>query len=204
MNYDTFLRKPDTIKIGKNDGKTNVNAPSNPTLSVSVANGGKYVTSEAGDYFYAVRAVNKYGKSDVIQSAAAATIVAGSCVDLQITVGAGNNTSYYEVLRGSKNQPNTGDLEFLFSVSLAEANTGYDGGGVGKVRDNYRFMAGTEQAFICENREDVMSFKQLAPLMKMDLAVTSPAYRFMILHYGTPMLYAPRKFIRFINVGNAQ
>ena len=37
--------------------------------------------------------------------------------------------------------------------------------------------------------------------MKMDLAVISPAYRFMVLLYGTPLLFAPRKMVRFVNIG---
>jgi len=49
--------------------------------------------------------------------------------------------------------------------------------------------------------EEVIEFAQLAPLMKMDLAVLSPAFRFMVLLYGTPFLYAPKKLVRFINVG---
>ena len=39
--------------------------------------------------------------------------------------------------------------------------------------------------------------------MKMDLAILSPAYRFMVLLYGTPFLYAPKKMVRLINIGRA-
>ena len=46
-----------------------------------------------------------------------------------------------------------------------------------------------------------MLFKQLAPIMKMDLALLSPAKRWMVLMYGTPILKAPRKLLRFVNVG---
>ena len=46
----------------------------------------------------------------------------------------------------------------------------------------------------------VIEFKQLAPIMKMDLATLAPAYRWMILLYGVPVLYAPRKWMRFTNI----
>ena len=69
------------------------------------------------------------------------------------------------------------------------------------VRDRNRFMPATDQAFLVENKQEVLTHKQLAPLMKMDLAVVSPSYRFMILQYGTPMFFAPRKAVRFINIG---
>ena len=49
----------------------------------------------------------------------------------------------------------------------------------------------------------MIEFAQLAPLMKMDLAILSPAYRFMVLLYGTPFLYAPKKLVRLINIGRA-
>jgi hypothetical protein len=49
---------------------------------------------------------------------------------------------------------------------------------------------------------EVLAFKQLAPLMKMDLAVIGPAIRWMILLYGTLVMYAPRKWVRIINVGD--
>lgn len=204
LNYDTFLRKPAVVQIGVNSAANHNQAPANPTLSaVVVSTGGKYVSADAGDYFYGVRAINRYGKSALVVAGSAASVVAGSSVDLTVAAGSGSNppATGFEVYRAAKGAAATADFEFLFSVSAAELASGYDGAAAGKIRDKYHFMAGMEQAFICENRQEVMSFKQLAPLMKMDLAVISPAYRFMILHYGTPMLFAPRKFVRFINVG---
>jgi len=52
-----------------------------------------------------------------------------------------------------------------------------------------------------ENSVDVWAFKQLAPIMKMDLARTSTADRFMILQFGTPQLYMPKKVVMIINAG---
>jgi hypothetical protein len=43
--------------------------------------------------------------------------------------------------------------------------------------------------------------KQLAPIMRMDLARTSPSFRFMILAYLTTVLFAPKKLARIINIG---
>ena len=36
--------------------------------------------------------------------------------------------------------------------------------------------------------------------MKMDLALLGPAYRWMILLYGVPQMYAPKKWMKFINI----
>jgi hypothetical protein len=38
-------------------------------------------------------------------------------------------------------------------------------------------------------------------MMRLDLAVLVPAYRWMILLYGTPVLFAPKKWLRYVNVG---
>ena len=62
-------------------------------------------------------------------------------------------------------------------------------------------MPNCDQALLMQFDNEVIEFAQLAPLMKMDLAMLSPAYRFMILLYGTPLLYAPKKIVRFINIG---
>ena len=52
-----------------------------------------------------------------------------------------------------------------------------------------------------ENNDQIYSLKQLAPLMKMDLARLSPMDRFMILMYCTLQLYAPKKMVSYINIG---
>jgi len=49
--------------------------------------------------------------------------------------------------------------------------------------------------------DQVVAFKQLAPLMKLPLAIVSTAKPFLILLYGTPVLYAPSKCILYSNVG---
>ena len=69
------------------------------------------------------------------------------------------------------------------------------------VVDNNVNLPFTETAYLGELTPSVLTFRQLAPLMRMDLAVLAPAYRWMILMYGTPILFAPAKWTRLINVG---
>ena len=89
----------------------------------------------------------------------------------------------------------------MFEVSLDDVTRGYDGGAAGAIRDNNRWLPNCDQAMLVQFDNEVIEFAQLAPLMKMDLALLSPAYRFMILLYGTPFLYAPKKMVRLINIG---
>jgi hypothetical protein len=67
--------------------------------------------------------------------------------------------------------------------------------------DTNAVMPFTETAYLGELTPSVLTFRQLAPLMRMDLAVLAPAYRWMIMLYGTPILFAPRKWVRMTNIG---
>jgi hypothetical protein len=89
----------------------------------------------------------------------------------------------------------------LFTVSVAQKAAGYDGGAATVVRDRNRIIPNTVSAIVTDINSNVMAYKQLAPMMRMDLARTSPAYRFMVMNYGTPVLYQPKKVARIINIG---
>jgi hypothetical protein len=66
--------------------------------------------------------------------------------------------------------------------------------------DKGETIANTYTAFMGEMSPDIIAFKQLAPMMKMDLATLGPVIRWMILLYGVPIIYAPRKWMRFTNI----
>ncbi len=61
-------------------------------------------------------------------------------------------------------------------------------------------LANTYTAFMGEMSEEVIAFKQLTPMMKMDLATLGPVIRWMILMYGVPVMYAPKKFMKYTNI----
>ena len=61
-------------------------------------------------------------------------------------------------------------------------------------------LPNTYTAFIGQMTPDVLTFRQLAPLVKMDLATIAPAYKWMILLYGVPVIFAPLKWTRVINI----
>lgn len=205
---DVFLRRFRTIEIGVNSGATNAKAPANPVPDgvtplalVSSDTSSKWSAVDAGTYTWAVRACNRFGKSALtVLSGSGIALVAGKSADLKFAAGSGGEAAtYFEIYRSQDGS--TTKFEHVFSISAAQRTAGYDGGAAGVVRDRDRFMAATDQALLIENRPTVHVYKQLAPLMKMDLAVVSPSYRFMILQYGTVMMYAPRKAVRFINIG---
>ena len=64
-------------------------------------------------------------------------------------------------------------------------------------------IPGTSKAYgVMLDEEQGLSFKQLAPLMKMDLATVAASYRFMILLYGTLAVYSPSKQVLIKNIGS--
>jgi hypothetical protein len=203
LNFDKFL----TAGAAKTTATaaTSSNAPSNPTLATAAVGSDAqsvFEAADAGDYLYAVTSLNRFGESG-LGAAAAVTVATGGAVDLTITnAGGGSTPTGYQVYRTKKNDTGAGAKFYpLYKVSTADVAAGYDSGGVGVVRDKNRWLPDTNQAWMFDNDRDVIEVKQLAPMMKMDLALLSTSYRFMVLNYLTPILYTPNKTIRFINVG---
>lgn len=206
LNHDVFFNQDPAKKQGA--AATSQNAPTAPTAvsvtPVAVDTLAKWDATTAGSYFYAVTAINRYGESalTVLNPTAAAAIVAGGAVDLTWTPNASlSSGTAFRVYRTLPGAAVTSNFYPIYTVSIAQQQSGYDGATTGVVRDRNNYLPNTNQAFLVQHDTDVIEFKQLAPLMKMDLAVVSPAYRFMVLLYGTPFLYAPAKMVRFINIG---
>jgi len=207
--HDVFFNQDPSKSAGA--PASSANAPVAPTaVSVTpVASDSltKFKNADAGTYFYAVTAINRYGESALtILNSTAVNVVSGGSVDIIFTPNASlASGTAFKIYRSSMNSASSSTAKFypIFTVSIAQKSSGYDGGTTGTVRDRNNYLTNTNQAFLIQHDSDVLEFKQLAPLMKMDLAVVSPAYRFMVLLYGTPFLYAPKKMVRFINIGSA-
>jgi hypothetical protein len=212
LNYDIF-QNPSPARRST-DAQTSLLAPAAPTadgstpsaaVGATVVNS-KFASSDAGNYVYAVSAVNCYGESALTVLGTAVTVVASGAVDLKFTMTNSSNPAVgfvvYRTLKGGT--PGSNTLYYpIFTVTTTQLAAGFDGASAGLARDNNRYLPNTYQAMLVQNDSQVIEFKQLAPLMKMDLAITSPSFKFMMLLYGTPFLYAPGKMVRFINIGNA-
>lgn len=210
LQHDIFLKSAAGRLVPS--GATSLKAPNAPVAggtpkAVAVDGNSQFATADAGDYLYAVAAVNRYGESALTPLGnPVLAVAAGESVDLSFTDGGGANpaTGYviYRSVINPTNGINSETMYPIFSVSVGERANGFDGGAANFVRDRNRFIANTNQAFVIQMDEEVVNFKQLAPLMKMELAVLSPSQRFMILLYGTPQLYAPLKMTRIVNIGD--
>lgn len=211
LNPDKFM-KNDPLRI-LTDPATSSKAPAAPvadgTTPVALVTDAltKYGTGEYGNVFYAVSSINRYGESALtVLDTDAITLAAGKAVDLKFTAGVGANAAsgfvVYRTLVTTASVPTNEEFFPIFKLPAASLASGYHGAAAGIVRDRGYFLPNTEQCFLTEMDEEVMSFKQLAPMSKLDLAVLAMAKRFIVFQFGTPQLYAGKKFVRFINVAN--
>lgn len=213
LSHDKFMKKSPARLLS--EGAQSLKAPASPTTVAAALSGAdalsKFTTAEGGlgTVYYAVAAVNKNGESALKVNGAptAVTLTNGQSINLTITGGTGANAAtgyviYRSKVTGSAN-PLADQIPFypLFSVSAAELTAGYDGGSAGVVRDRNRHLPDTETAFMTQMDDEVLSFKQLAPLSKLDLAVLSMSRRFITFLFGTPNLYSGKKMVRFVNIG---
>ena len=216
FNPDVFLRQ------GKQPpaAATSANAPATPgAASTSAVNGvtttaswAKSIGAAAGNFAYAVTSCNRFGESAPRLIAAGAVGVsaaqnaANNPIDLTINnaaaIGA-NPPEYFIIYRAdlAVGAAAPADLSQYSEIARFAATTQGAGAANAVQTDNNAVMPHTETAYLGELTPSVLTFRQLAPLMRMDLAVLAPAYRWMIMMYGTPILFAPRKWVRLTNVG---
>jgi hypothetical protein len=216
VNQDKFMKKAPSRLLS--EIATSPKAPAAPAATTQALTGadagsrfasGEAHTGALGTVFYAAAAFNEYGESalDVFgDGSTKITLTAGESVSLTMAAGAGGSyaATGYVIYRSKVTASGTSaGVPFypIFKISAAQLAAGYDGGGAGIVFDRNRFLPDTEEAFVSEMVDDVMSFKQLAPISKLDLAVLAPSNRFISFLWGTPILYTPKKMLRFLNAG---
>jgi len=153
----------------------------------------KFLAADAGAYDYKAAAINAAGEGVLSAAQNVAAVVADDKVTLTIDATAG--AIAYAVYRAPVDT--TANHEFIGYVAPATV------GGAATFVDLNHKLPGLAQAYLLSQEAEVMRFKQLAPLMKMDLAIIATAYRWMQLLYGTPIVYAPRKNLIYSNVGRS-
>lgn len=221
FNQARFLERPPTAPSGARGPATHVpTAPASIAVAFALSNGtGEFDKSQGSldaRYAYIVTAANRFGES------------APSPAFLSPVLTAANAQAMFEAVLTITNAPAVSTPPEFFNIyrtvaldaatavapineeaysliaripAESQANNGVTPSAPGTLTDINRVMPFTEQMYVGELDQAVISFRQLAPLMKMDLAVLAPAYRWMILLYGVLVLFAPRKWSRIINIG---
>lgn len=199
FNPNIFLNKTKPLM----DNASSLKAPAVGTLALGAslglnANGkGDWAKSGAGTYKFKVTFCNSYGES-VPTAEVSVTLGAedlNKSVELTIT-NPGSTAfpiEYVRIYRTEKDGSKFYEVDKIAVESAGSSQTT-------TYLDTCRVMANTYTAFMGEMSPEVLAFKQLAPMMKMDLATLGPVIRWMILLYGVPVLYAPKKFVRYTNI----
>lgn len=182
-----------TASIGANAP----NAPSFSTQPAAGAGAGNFGTADYGAYRYSVVAVGRNGKSAAVQDSSAVTNSSGSPrISMAVmAAGSGATVKFFEIYRTL-----VGAAAATAKLIGKVANTG---GAVSFV-DNNDTIPGCTVAILFQMNLEAVSFKQLAPMVKIPLATIDTSIRWMQLVYGTPVLYTPGKILMFKNIGRAQ
>jgi hypothetical protein len=216
LNPDVFIKRLPTPPAAA----TSANAPATPASVTSAlnatGNGDFNKGAVAGDnaYAYVVTAANRFGESAPVLIGSAQVITqankdAGNQIDLTITnpgaIGA-FPPEYFRVYR-TRVQVAPGSVPAdlsQYSLVLQLPCADQAASGTTDASDVNFLLPFTEIAYMGEMTPSVLTFRQLLPMLRMDLAVLAPAFRWMVLLYGTPILFAPKKWLRFINIGRLE
>jgi hypothetical protein len=151
----------------------------------------------AGDvYTYTVTSVNEQGESAASISSVAVTITStGNKVTFKIgDPAAGNQPTHYAVYRTA----NTGSGPVAFIGYVARNPSGTT-----LFTDLGNKTQGGGTAYMFDMRPEVMIWRQLSPLLKINLAAISTAKEFLLWLAGALILFAPRKSGIIDNIGVA-
>lgn len=201
LNPSLFLNTGRSPRKTPPASATSVKAPTAPASIVGGAmtgSTGKFRAVQQGDLKFKVTACNRFGESAPTAISAAVTVGAGDLakyIPLTITNAASVVTppEWFNIYCTEAD----GSVVYLVA-QVAASSVANDGTTV----YNYvgLIMANTSIGFMGQMADNVIQWKQLAPLMKMDLAITGPNISWMILLYGMLQLYAPKQWARIINI----
>ena len=131
---------------------------------------------------------------DFVLGASDASLNIGALTALYLNVyvksgtGSSNDKSLYLFYKRIPNAVNATTLINNELFNLPGANSGVNAGSVTLPR-----IAGAADAYLLMHDPDVLCWKQLGSMIKYDLAVTTTAYEWLQLLYGTPLVMAPLK-----------
>lgn len=188
---------PNTAAIG--DATKIPGTPAIATITPTGTDAPLFTADDAGDYFYSVVACNRYGRSIAVAygSPTAVTVAATQHVPIPVTpstTGGAGATEWYEVYRTKKNGA-TGTQKLIIRIANSQ------GTGQQTIIDYNTNLPDTTDALLLQNNIQSMSFKQLAPMVKIPLATVATAIRWCQVIYGVPVLYGPNFNYLFKNVG---
>jgi hypothetical protein len=206
FNPDVFLRKK--YVVPGTTVATSTKAPLAPTGAAVQAGGTTGDWTKTGNgwgiYNYSATACNRYGESAPSATFAAAAVTADTdVITVTVTNNAGPDPYPVQWINVYRTVAGAGGTAAHYLVNQFAATTQVAGAAHTAWVDINSICANCHKVFIGELTPQVIAFKQLAPMMKMDLAVVEPSIRWLQLLYGVMQLYAPKKWVTIKNIGEA-
>jgi len=192
LKANVFLRPKQTPKP-QNDRAGVPGAPA--SVAVAAAVGASSSLHAADIYRYTISSCNEQGEGAAVTTSAAATVAAdGDAVTLAIASPAGGaSVTHYGIYRTAKS--GSGAPQFLGFVKRSGATTAF--------RDMGKKAPGSATAYMLDMNADILCWKQLAPLTRVNLAQLSLAKEFILWLAGCLIVFKPRALGLFENIGKA-
>jgi hypothetical protein len=194
LKANQFLKQGGVGKTTAPTAATATRAATAPTIAVAdpgATAGSKFTAADIGTFRYKVTAVNRFGESAASASSAQAVAAAGESVTVTITDGGGaDGATGYRIYRSAVGGA-AGSEVLITEVPRTGATTVFS--------DLNEDLPGTSRAFMMQMNLQALSYRQLAPLMKIPLATISLAIRWAMVLYGMPIIYQPLKHVIFKN-----
>jgi len=185
-------------------------APASGTATRAGAGGGDFTKTNNGygTYYYTATLGNRYGESAPVAAFFNAVAVSTDVDKITVQVVLPNPIGtylpeYINIYRGVANGGATGAKYLIYQQAVNSQVAGANAFAGAGWDDLNAICSNVHKIYLGEMTPQVLTFKQLAPMMKMDLAVVEPSIRWLQLLYGVMQLYAPKKWVSIINVGEA-
>ena len=161
-------------------------APAAPAIAANPTANPVGALTSGDSYDYRITAVNDHGEGtpSIVEIG---VVQSNGCAQVAVTAVAG--AKYYKVYRKVTGAA-AGSEQFIGNYKDGSSIT--DAGAKG---------AGLGEAFLLDMSSEVMRFKQLSPLSKINFAIVSTALEFAVVLYGALFVYAPRFNCLFKGIG---
>lgn len=176
-----------------------VGRPAAPATLTAAASTGGSGDLAAGNYWYAVAAVNSRGASLVTAATAIVAVTAGQKVTLTITLTTGNPAAVrYNVYRYATTAGSTFDAEKCWYIGeVVDPATGTTTTFV----DNGEKNENAYDAIVISQNPMNIQIAKMLDVNWLTLGSTTTTERRMLEDYYAPVVYVPQRIIYFTNVG---
>lgn len=174
----------------KTRAKGVLNAPAQPAAFTGADGGAASGVLPAGTYQYQITEVNDFGESSP-RNITAPVVVAADLSSVVLTMPSpASSTKYFKVYRSAAGAA-VSTCQFIGNYRV----------GLAAYVDAGKKLPGLGEAFMLDMSAEVMRFKQLSPLSKINFAIVTTALEFGIVLYGALFVYCPRFNGVWKNVG---